>query len=296
MDEVLFIPAERISEAVSELYRRINVELRPDVLRALRRALKEEESELAREVLQALLENERTSRETGLPLCQDTGSAVAFVEIGRRLVITGGTLQEAIDEGLRRAVGEGPLRASTVASPLERDNVGDGTPAVVHLTQDGSDELTIHIMAKGGGAENMSRLYMLNPGDGREGVLEAVVETVERAGANPCPPVIVGVGLGGNFEQAALLAKRALLRDLEQRHPRPELAELEREALRRIDELGIGPQGFGGRTTALAVLVEQAPCHIASLPVAVNLECHSHRHGSVTLRGRREGERPGEAQ
>jgi len=207
------------------------------------------------------------------------------VRLGRRVVLEGGTLQAAIDEGVRRAAAEQPLRASVVAEPLERRNTSDNTPAGVHVEQVEGEDLAIALMAKGGGAENMSCVCMLAPGQGREGVIEAVVETVRRAGANPCPPIIVGVGLGGNFERAALMAKRALLRDLREPNPRPSLAALEAELLERVNELGIGPQGFGGRATALAVLVEQAPCHIASLPVGINIECHSHRHGSVTLRG-----------
>lgn len=277
------IEASAIAEATDRLYRRISTHLRADVCAAIRAARQREDLPVARQVLATLLENERISRAEGLPLCQDTGLAVAFVELGSGLVVRGGTVQQAVDEGVRRAQAGLPLRASTVAAPLSRRNVGDNTPAIVHLEQVEGDELTIHLLAKGGGTENMSRLVMLSPAAGPDGVLDAVVETIERAGANPCPPVIVGVGLGGDFERCALLAKRALLRDLGARNADPELAELEREALERINALGIGPQGFGGRTTALAVLVEQAPCHIASLPVAVNLECHSHRHGSVTL-------------
>jgi fumarate hydratase subunit alpha len=285
MERVSVITASQISQAVGDLYRRINTELRPDVVEAIQRALDGEQSELAREILAALLENERISRGQGVPLCQDTGLAVAFVSVGSRVVVPDGTIEGAIDEGVRRAVAAQPLRASTVASPLERCNAGDNTPAIVHLEQVEGEALTIQLLAKGGGAENMSRLYMLTPADGRDGVLRAIEDTVSEAGANPCPPLIVGVGLGGDFEKAPLLAKRALLRDLREENADPDLAELESEALRRVNALGIGPQGFGGRTTALAVLIEQAPCHIASLPVAVNLECHSHRHGSVTLRG-----------
>ncbi len=285
MQQVSLITASEVSDAVAALYRRINTELRPDVLEALRYALEREDSALAREVIEALLENERISREEGLPLCQDTGMAVAFVRLGASVLVVGGTLQGAIDEGVRRAVLAQPLRASTVRDPLERRNAGQNTPAVVHLEQVEGEELTIHLMAKGGGAENTSRVEMLAPAAGRAGVVEAVVRTVQEAGANACPPVIVGVGLGGDFERCAVLAKRALLRDLREPHPDPSVAELEGEILERVNELGIGPQGFGGRTTALAVLVERAPCHIASLPVGVNVECHSHRHGSVTLGG-----------
>lgn len=287
MTTISTITAAAVSEAVCALYRRINTELRPDVLELLQAATEREDSELGRDVLRVLLENEQAARAEGVPLCQDTGMAVAFVRMGARAVVEGGTLQEAIDEGVRRAASEQPLRASLVSDPLERRNTGDNTPSVVHLEQVAGDGLEIALMAKGGGAENMSRVCMLAPGQGRQGVIEAVVETVRRAGANPCPPVIVGVGLGGDFERAALLAKRALLRDLREPNATPALAALEAELLERLNALGIGPQGFGGRTTALAVLIEQAPCHIASLPVGINIECHSHRHGTVTLRGKR---------
>jgi fumarate hydratase subunit alpha len=289
MNTVAIIRASDVSAAVCALYRRINTELRPDVVGLLQAALEREESEQARDVLGVLLENERVARSEGVPLCQDTGLAVAFVRMGAHVVIDGASLQEAVDEGVRRAAAEGPLRASIVSDPLERANTGDNTPAVVHVecAGGGPDALEIALMAKGGGAENMSRVAMLAPGQGREGVVEAVVEAVRRAGANPCPPIIIGVGLGGDFERCAVLAKHALLRDLREPNPRPALAALEAELLERVNALGIGPQGFGGRTTALAVLVEQAPCHIASLPVGINIECHSHRHGTVTLRGER---------
>jgi fumarate hydratase subunit alpha len=287
MGNTTVIESDRIADAVCELYRTINTQLRGDVRRALQEALDREESEVAREVLRALLENARISREEGLPLCQDTGLAVAFVRMGSEVVVRGSALQAAIDQGVRRAAGRQPLRASVVEAPLNRSNTGDNTPAIVHLEQVPGDELEIALMAKGGGAENMSCVRMLAPGDGRAGVVDSIVEAVRSAGANACPPVIVGVGLGGNFERCALLAKRALLRDLAEANPDPEMADLEREILEAVNGLGIGPQGFGGRTTALGVLIEQAPCHIASLPVGINIECHSHRHDSVTLRGRR---------
>jgi len=285
MKDITIIQASAVTQAVRELYGRINSELRPDVLGALERALEIEDSPIACDILTALIENEQVSRQTRVPLCQDTGLAVAFVEMGNRVVLQGGTLQQAVDDGVRAAVRECYLRASTVADPLERRNVGDNTPAIVHLRQVEGDALTIDLMAKGGGAENMSRVWMLSPGHGRDGVVEAVVETVRLAGANPCPPVIVGVGLGGNFETAPRLAKHALFRELGSPNPDHDLDELEREILQAVNDLGIGPQGFGGRTTALAVLIESAPCHIASLPLAVNVECHSHRHGRAVLRG-----------
>ena len=291
MTAVSVIGRLEVAEAVCALYREINTHLRQDVVEALRAAVEAEESAIARDVLEKLLENEEISRGTGVPLCQDTGLAVVFARLGSEVLIEGGTLHEAVDEGVRRAVAEQPLRASVVSDPLERENTGDNTPAVVHLEQVPGDALELHLLAKGGGAENMSRTYMLKPADGREGVMDAVVETVRESGANACPPLVVGVGVGGDFERAPLLAKRALLRDLRKPNPDPALRDLEAGLLERVNALGIGPQGFGGRTTALAVLAESAPCHIASLPLAVNLECHSHRHGRVVLRGR--GERGG---
>jgi fumarate hydratase subunit alpha len=287
MERVAVIQASDVANAVCRLYRRISTELRQDVAQALRAALEQETSELARYVLAAIIENERISRAEGVPLCQDTGMAVAYVRMGASVVVEGGTLQEAVDEGVRRAVSEQFLRASTVADPIARCNVGDNTPAIVHLGQVEGEEITIDLMAKGGGAENTSTLRMLSPGDGIEGVKRAVVETVRQAGANACPPVIVGVGLGGDFETAPLLAKRALFRDLRKPNAEADLADLERELLEEINSLGIGPQGLGGRATALAVAIERAPCHIASLPVAVNIACHSHRHGRVSLAGQR---------
>jgi fumarate hydratase subunit alpha len=285
MDAISIFRASEVSDAVCRLYRRVNTELRPDVLELLQAALEREEGGLARDVLHVLIENEQAARAEDVPLCQDTGLAVAFVRIGARAAIEGGTLQQAVDEGVRRAAADQPLRASLVSDPLERRNTGDNTPAVVHVEQVEGEGLEIALMAKGGGAENMSRVFMLAPAQGRQGVIDAVVGTVRQAGANPCPPVIVGVGLGGDFEQCALLAKHALLRDLREPNPEPTLTALEADLLEGVNGLGIGPQGFGGRTTALAVLVEQAPCHIASLPVGINIECHSHRHGTVTLQG-----------
>ncbi|MHC5033630.1 MAG: fumarate hydratase [Planctomycetota bacterium] len=287
MEYVSVIAASEVSEAVAALYSRISTELRSDVVGAIRAAIEREGSALARDILEALLENEQISRSEGVPLCQDTGLAVAFVSIGASVIVEGATVEQAVNEGVRAAVSAHPLRASMVGDPLARENTGDNTPAIIHLGQTEGDGVTIHLLAKGGGAENMSRVYMLTPAEGREGVLRAVVTTVREAGANACPPVIVGVGLGGDFERAPLLAKRALLRDLREPNPDAELAALELEALNRVNELGIGPQGLGGRATALAVSIERAPCHIASLPVAVNVECHSHRHGSVTLHGKR---------
>ena len=277
------LASRRVTDAARELYWRINVRLPDDVLSALRRARADETSDRAADILGQLLENQEVSRDKGIPLCQDTGTAVAFVEVGRELCITGATVDEAVSRGIAEACEKYPLRTSMVQDPLERQNTGDNTPAVVHLKQVPGSELTLRLLAKGGGAENMSRLYMLSPGDGREGIISAVVETVREAGANACPPVIVGVGAGGTYCTAATLARRALLRPVGSFNEKGHVADMETEILQRVNDLGIGPQGLGGRTTALDVLMETAPCHIASMPVAVNLGCHAHRHGEVKL-------------
>ncbi|RKY59850.1 MAG: fumarate hydratase [Candidatus Latescibacterota bacterium] len=277
------VEAERIAQAVAELCVRVNYRLGEDVLRALKDALGREHSELGRWALEQVLENARIAREGKFPLCQDTGVAVVFVRMGQEVRIVGGSLEEAIQEGVRRGYREGYLRKSVVRDPLRRKNTGDNTPAVVHYRVVPGEELEIALMAKGAGSENMSGLAMLTPADGRDGVRRFVVEQVRRAGGKPCPPVIVGVGIGGNFELCALLAKEALLRPVGERNPDPFYARMEEELLSEINSLGIGPQGFGGRVTALDVHVEAAPCHIASLPVAVNIQCHSARHAKIKI-------------
>jgi fumarate hydratase subunit alpha len=277
------IHVDEIVEAVRELCIKANYELGERELEALQKARQTEESPLGKDVLKQIIENARIAREEELPLCQDTGFAVFFVELGQEVLIEGGLLQEAIAEGVRRGYQDGYLRKSILGDPLERVNTGDNTPPVVHLELVAGDRLKITFDAKGGGSENMSRLKMLKPADGEQGVKDFVVETVKLAGANPCPPIIVGVGIGGTFEICALLAKKSLLRPLGSTNPKPRYAAMEAELLERINNLGIGPQGFGGRVTALAVHITAHPCHIASLPVAVNIECHSHRHKSVVL-------------
>ncbi|MBM4078958.1 MAG: fumarate hydratase [Planctomycetes bacterium] len=277
------VNATDIANAVARLCIEANCVLGEDLLAALRQAQQKEESETGREILSQLLENARLGREERVPTCQDTGVAVAFVELGQDARIVGGSLREAIDEGVRRGYKDGYLRASILGDPLARRNTGDNTPAVIHVESVPGDRLRLTLMAKGGGCENMSRLAMLTPAQGRDGVIRFVVDAVAQAGANPCPPIIVGVGLGGTFEQAALISKKALLRPVGQPSANPETAALERDLLAQINALGIGPQGLGGRITALAVHVETYPCHIASLPVAVNIECHAHRHGTVVL-------------
>jgi len=277
------ITAQAITDAIADLCIEINHRMQPDMLAALERALASEESPIGRRVLQQVLENARVAREAWYPICQDTGQAVVFMDIGQEVRVTGGVLADAIQDGVRRGYAEGYLRRSVVASPLRRENTGDNTPAVVYYDITAGDRVRIGMIAKGAGCDNMSRLEMLTPAAGRDAMEAFVVETVERAGPNASPPVVVGVGLGGTFEKAALLAKRALLRPVGQPHPDPETAALEGTLLDRINALGIGPAGFGGRMTALAVHVEGTGTHIASFPVAVNLDCHSHRAKSIEL-------------
>ncbi len=277
------IEASALTAAVRDLCIRINHEMGTDMLGALGRARDMEESATGRAVLDRLLENASVARERRYPICQDTGTAVVFVDLGQDVHVTGGDLETAINEGVRQGYRDGYLRPSIVRSPLDRTNTGDNTPAIVYTRIVPGDRLSMAVLAKGAGCDNMSRLTMLTPHDGREGILRFVVRTVADAGPNPSPPLIVGVGLGGTFEQAALLSKQALLRPVGEPNPDRSLADLEVELLRRINDLGIGPAGFGGRITALAVHVESHPTHMASLPVAVNLDCHSHRLGRVVL-------------
>jgi len=277
------ISASEITEKVSHLCMDANFNLNEDVLDAMRDSYEAEVSPVAKEVFAELLENAKIARECQMPICQDTGVAVVFVEIGDDVEIVGGRLCDAINEGVREGYKEGFLRKSMVKDPLNRINTGDNTPAVIHTEFTSENYLKITFMAKGGGCENMSRLAMLAPADGKEGVIDFVVETVKIARANPCPPIIVGVGIGGTFDYAALLAKKSLLRPLGTKHIDPDTANLEKELLERINNLGIGAQGLGGWITAMAVQVERYPCHIASLPVAVNIECHAHRVKTVVL-------------
>ncbi len=277
------IDAKKLSRAVARLCMDANFDLEEDVLGALKRGLEEEESEVGREVFEQLMENARIAHSEKLPICQDTGLAIVFVEVGQDVHIVGGALEEAIDEGVRRGYIDGYLRKSVLGDPIKRVNSKDNTPAVIHTRIVPGSKIRIWVVPKGGGSENKSRIAMLKPADGVEGVKKFVVETVRIASADPCPPIIVGVGIGGSFEQCALIAKRALLRSIGSVHPDPFYADLERELLGKINDLGIGPQGLGGRITALAVHIETAPCHIASLPVAVNLNCHATRHKTVEI-------------
>ena len=278
------IEASAITQTVAELCQQANFELGEDVLSALKQAQQTEESPLGQQVLSQLLENARIAQQERVPLCQDCGSAVVFLEIGQETHITGGDLQSAVEEGVRQGYTQGYLRKSIVSQPLStRINTQDNTPPVIHTEIVPGNQLKIAVMPKGGGAENMSRLAMLMPSNSREDIINVVVRTVDEAGSNPCPPLIVGLGIGATAEKAMLLAKKALLRPVGKPNPDPEIAQLEKEILSRINDLGIGPLGFGGRTTALAVHAEVTPTHLASLPVAVNLQCHSARHQEAVL-------------
>ncbi len=278
------IHTDRVTETVRQLCIDSNYYLGEDVLQKLKAYREAEISPIGQEVLDQILENAEIARSEGIALCQDTGVAVVFLELGQEVHIVGGDLMEAIDEGVRQGYIDGYLRKSMVDPPFAgRINTKDNTPAVVHTTIVPGDQLKITIAPKGGGSENMSQLAMLKPADGRAGVIRFVVESVRRAGANPCPPVIVGVGIGGTAEKTMLLAKQAILREVGKPSPDPDVAAMEAEILEKVNRIGIGPQGFGGLTTALAVHIETFPCHIASLPVAVNLQCHSARHKEAVL-------------
>lgn len=277
------IAAGAVSEAVARLVVEANLRLGEDVLKALEEAQEREESPTGREILAQLVENARIAREDLVPVCQDTGFAIFFVELGQEVRLTGGTLEEAINAGVRRGYTEGYLRKSIVDDPLERVNTGDNTPAVIHVRLVPGDRLRLRFMAKGAGSENMSRLAMLKPSAGWAGIKEFVRQAVREAGPNPCPPVVLGVAVGGDLEQCALAAKEALLRKVGEPHPKPRVAGLERELLEAVNDLGLGPGGLGGRVTALAVHLELRPTHIAALPVAVAFACHAYRHGEVVL-------------
>jgi fumarate hydratase subunit alpha len=274
--------AQEIVTTVKQLCMEANFNLGDDVLRAFDQAIETERSETAKEVLRELKDNARIAREEKAPLCQDCGLAVVFVEIGQDVHITGGNLKEAINEGVRQGYEEGYLRKSA-CNPITRKNTGDNTPAIIHFDIVPGDRLKITVAPKGGGSENMSRVTMLTPAAGMEGVKEFVVNRVKESGSNPCPPTIIGIGVGGTFERSALLAKKALLRNLGERNPDPELAAIEEDILARIGKLGIGPMGYGGTTTSLDVFMEMEPCHIASLPLAVNIQCHAARHKQAVI-------------
>jgi len=276
------IPVDDVQAAVKKLCMDACTILGDDVIRLLQRSQEAEESPIGREILGRIIENARIAAEERIPLCQDTGMAVVFLEIGQDVHFTGGSLAEAIHEGVRQGYRDGCLRKS-VLHPLTRVNTGDNTPAVIHTEIVPGDRVKITVAPKGFGSENMSRVMMFPPSAGMEGVKNFIVQRVEESGGNPCPPIVVGVGIGGTFEKAALLAKKALLRPLGTENPDSALGDLERDLLERINALGIGPMGLGGRTTALAVHVNTYPTHIASIPCAVNIQCHSCRHREVEL-------------
>jgi fumarate hydratase subunit alpha len=274
----------RITEAVAKLAVEACTYLGDDMVAFFEKAAGCEESETGRDILAQLLENSRLARATNMPLCQDTGLAVVFLEIGQDVHLIGGDVEAAVNEGVRKGYTEGYLRKSAVADPVEaRVNTGDNTPAMLHTRIVPGDKVRVIVAPKGGGAENMSALGMLKPAQGRPGAIDFIVDTVSKAGPNPCPPIIVGVGLGGTFEKAAYMAKHSLLREVGSTNPDPRLAELEDEIERRCNALGIGPAGLGGITTVIDVFVEEMPAHIASMPVAVNIQCHSARHKEAVL-------------
>ncbi len=276
------IHVDAIVAAVRDLCIRANTELGEDVLDAFRTALEKEESPAGKDILKRLIQNAEIARTEGIPMCQDTGFAVIFVDMGQDVRIVGGGLRDAVEEGVRQGYRDGYLRKS-ICHPFTRQNTGDNTPAILHLDIRPGDHFRITVAPKGGGSENMSRVTMLTPAVGVQGVKDFVVQRVKESGPNPCPPTIVGVGIGGTFETAALLAKKALLRPVGSPNPDPELAALEADWLEAVNNLGIGPQGLGGRITSLAVHIEMMPCHIASLPVAVNIQCHAARHKETEL-------------
>lgn len=272
-----------IVDAVKKLCIDANLVLEADVLRVFDRALATERSPAGKQVLQILKQNAEMARTKRIPYCQDTGFVVCFVEVGQEVHVVGGGLYDAINEGVRQGYTEGYLRASIVKSPFDRVNTGDNTPAVIHVDVVDGPHLKVMLMAKGGGCENRSKYKMLTPAEGMPGVKEWILECARTAGPDACPPLILGVGIGGTFEKAALLSKRALFRELGSPNPEPAVDALERELLDRANRIGIGPQGYGGDTTALGIHILTYPCHITSLPVAVTIECHAHRHKEITL-------------
>ena len=278
------IKALEITETVSRLFQEANYYLPEDVLDALKKARQDEEAPRARQVLDIILQNSQIAQEKQIALCQDTGTAVIFLELGQDAHIVGGGLSEALTEGVRQGYKDGFLRNSMVRQPFSRRlNTGDNTPPVTHTDIVPGDQLKITVMPKGGGCENMSRMAILRPGDGKQGVIDFALRTIEESGGNPCPPLIVGVGIGGSAEYVMYLAKKSLLRKVGEHSADSEVAELEGELLEQINATGIGPQAWGGRTTALAVNIETYPTHITSLPVGVNLQCHSARLKTAVL-------------
>ena len=283
MEQRRTISCEAIADAVARLCVQANTLLPAQVRGLLCKACAAEPYAPAKETLELIRHNADIARDQAMPICQDTGMAVVYAEVGQDAHIVGGLLEDAVNEGVRRGYTNGYLRKSVVRDPLNRVNTGDNTPAMIYYDLVPGDVIRITVAPKGFGSENMSQLKMLKPSDGVEGAKEFIVRVVEEAGPNPCPPIVVGVGIGGTFDKCALLAKKALMRSTDERNPDPYYAALETELLARINALGVGPQGFGGKTTALAVNIEAAPTHIAGLPVAVNINCHVTRHKSEVL-------------
>ncbi|MBI5078455.1 fumarate hydratase [Candidatus Saganbacteria bacterium] len=277
------VSTRKITEAIENLCIEANTNLSEDVLQALNKALSKEESPAGREILRQIVANAEIARREKLPLCQDTGSAVVFLEIGQEVRLTGGALEEAIAEGVSLGYRKGYLRKSMVKDPLRRENTGDNTPAIVHTEIVPGEKIKIGLLCKGGGAENRSAVKMFKPTSPQEEIEKFIIETVEKAGPDACPPMLIGIGIGGNFDAVTLIAKKALLRPVGAHNSETDTARWEKELLEKINALGIGPMGLGGRTTALAVNIEKRPCHISSLPAAVNIECHAHRYKEVNI-------------
>jgi len=273
-----------VTAAVKAMCMEANYDLPDDVYAALKAGKAAEESAVGRAVFDQLVENADIARRDRVPICQDTGFAVIFAEVGQEVHLVGGDFEAAVNEGVRQGYGEGYLRKSIAEEPAQaRRNTRDNTPAVIHSNIVPGDKVTLTMMAKGGGAENMSSLNMLKPSQGWAGMVQAVLDTVSKAGANPCPPIVIGVGIGGTIDMVTVLAKKALMRDIGSKHADERIAGMETELLEKINALGIGPQGLGGTQTCLAVFIEEMPCHIASMPIAVNVQCHAQRHKTVTL-------------
>ncbi len=276
------IRCDEISKAIKNTLIKINHHLDFSLINLLKKAKSQETNSTALSVLDDILENEKIAKQGIIPLCQDTGVVVVFVTIGQKVVLDG-SLEAAINQGVKAAYIEGYLRKSIVDHPFNRINTGDNTPAIIHVNLVEGDGLTMHVASKGAGSENMSRVVMLTPSDGIEGVKRLVLNTVQEAGGKPCPPIILGIGIGGNLEKSALLAKEALLRDLNDQSDDPVIRDLEKDLLDSVNAMGIGPMGLGGKTTCLAVKINTYPMHIASLPVAINIQCHSARHEVIVL-------------
>lgn len=277
------ISSQKITEVVRKLCIEANYNLPEDIEKSLKEFYDNENWDIAKDMLDKIIKNVAIAKNEQVPICQDTGMACVFLEIGQDVHVTGQLIEEAVNEGVRQGYIEGYLRKSVVSDPIDRVNTGDNTPAVIYYDIVQGDQIKVTVVPKGFGSENMSKIKMLKPAEGIEGVKEFIIKTVEEAGPNPCPPMIVGVGIGGTFDKAAFLAKKALMRPIDGRNMDEKYAQLERELLEKINKLGIGPQGFGGNTTALGLNIETYPTHIAGLPVAVNISCHVTRHKSETI-------------